>query len=574
MARILPELTAEQLAAISSGAEATFYRACRKQLDENSTVLYSISWIMRHHGIHASDGEADFLIIMPSIGLLVVEVKGGGISFNAQTAAWTSIDRNGFQHPIKNPFFQARDACYSILSKLREHPKWNSVSPFRSIVGYGVAFPDLFNKAGLVGPDRPSQIIATADDLENLGEWFVTAIEWWKNEDRRAVALDNRAVPIIEQMFAKSFKVRPLTVQRINEEEKQRITLTMQQARILRTLGCRRRVAIRGGAGTGKTVIAMEKVRQLAKEEYHTLFLCYNRPLGEYLKSVFKNFKLVEASSFHEFCGHHLSLASREYGRNFLQEAEQQYPGADKYQILLPFALALALEISKEMFDAVVIDEAQDFFSEFWLPVEMLLADSVNSPLYVFYDNNQALYQRPREMPVDPNEVFELTINCRNTKVIHQLAYRYYQGSPTDPPTIVGVPVRLHQYNGVTQQARVIVRKTIELIHNDRVAPEDIAVLSADPLVKASFQQIIRNHPLPNGIKWIFDSIPRAKGVRYDSVHRFKGMEAPIVFLWGIDTLAVPEAREVLYVGLSRPLSELHVVGRSDSCQSILKGGC
>jgi len=569
---MLPELTEEQLEGLSSRAEAKFYRACRDQLDKTYNVLYSISWIARHPGAHALDGEADFLIVSPASGLLVIEVKGGGVCFDALTGSWTSIDRNGFEHPIKNPFSQARNARYSLISKLKEHPDWNKVAPTRLILGYGVSFPDLLNKQNLLGPDRPSTIIATIDDVKNLGQWVWNALRWWKNEDHGAVPPNKKSLTIIEQVFAKSFRVKPLAVQRIDEEERTRITLTMQQARILRTLGARRRVAIKGGAGTGKTLLAMEKSRQLAAEGYRTLLLCYNRPLGEYLRQSCKDHKLIESGSFHQFCGDRINLATRQYGRSFLWEAEQLYPGADKYQVLLPFALALSLEVTREVFDAIVLDEAQDFFSEYWLPIEMMLADSANSPLYVFYDNNQSIYQRPPGIPITPNEEFELTINCRNTKFIHELAYRYYQGSFTDPPPIKGVPVRVHPSNGITQQARAISRMVIELIHEDGISPEDIVVLSADPLSKSSFQQVIEQYRLPKGSYWFSDSMPRPKAVRLDSVHRFKGMEAAIIFLWGFDSLDLLDAREVLYVGLSRARSELHLVGGNDSCQLILSG--
>ena len=86
----------------------------------------------------------------------------------------------------------------------------------------------------------------------------------------------------------------------------------------------------------------------------------------------------------------------------------------------------------------------------------MALADARQSPLYVFYDNNQALYQRPSNIPVRPEDEYELTINCRNTRPIHEAAYHYDQGVPTDPPEIEGVAVQSHRALGLTQQVRTV----------------------------------------------------------------------------------------------------------------------
>jgi hypothetical protein len=53
------------------------------------------------------EGEADFLVLNPDLGMLVLEVKGGRIAFDGRTGAWTSTARDGTVYGIKDPFLQA-----------------------------------------------------------------------------------------------------------------------------------------------------------------------------------------------------------------------------------------------------------------------------------------------------------------------------------------------------------------------------------------------------------------------------------------------------------------------------------
>ncbi len=568
-ARIIPHLSEEQLQQLSSAAEAAFYRACRDGLDGRWTVLHSVSWIARQPRRHAQDGEADFLLFHPGSGMLVVEVKGGGIRRDASSGEWFSIDRGMREHHIKDPFAQARRAQHVILDKLREHPEWSRAAPRRVLAGYGVAFPDLQRAEQLSGPERPSAIIATAVELSNIAHWIESAFEWWRNEDTSVAALGRGAAALIERVFARDIRVAPLVSQRLAEEDQQRIELTAQQARLLRALGARRRVAIKGGAGTGKTVLALEKARQLAREGFRTLLLCFNRPLAEHLRRVEASSLPIEVRSFHELCGDRVQRVLGTTGRDLLRVSQQEYSRGDKFRVQLPYALALAVEETGERFDAIVVDEAQDFHAEFWLPVEMLLADTRHSPLYVFYDNNQAVYRRPDALPIPPEEEFELTVNCRSTRAIHEAAYRYYLGSHTDPPPIAGVPVALHSETGMTGQVQTIARLVREFIQAGRVAPEDIAVIIGDATLKAPFQDLLSRHSLPRGVAWTFDATPQPSGVRAESCLRFKGLEAAILLLCGVDALSAEEHRETLYVALSRAKSELHILGAASALSRI-----
>src|SRR4051794_11900744 len=95
MARMVPEFDEAQLDGLKSAAEGRFYRACRDQLDEHVLVIHSIALVRLTAAGSHEDAEADFVIIDSRRGLLVVEVKGGGIAFDPIKGTWTSLGRDG-----------------------------------------------------------------------------------------------------------------------------------------------------------------------------------------------------------------------------------------------------------------------------------------------------------------------------------------------------------------------------------------------------------------------------------------------------------------------------------------------
>jgi superfamily I DNA/RNA helicase len=69
-------------------------------------------------------------------------------------------------------------------------------------------------------------------------------------------------------------------------------------------------------------------------------------------------------------------------GRNLLAEAQDAYPGDSvkhQFDVQMPYALALSNELLEEKFDAIVVDEAQDFSDEYWFAIEELLRDEVSA---------------------------------------------------------------------------------------------------------------------------------------------------------------------------------------------------
>ncbi len=559
MARMIPLLSDEQLKAFPSRAEARFYEACRAQLPDDVVVIYSANWIYRDARGRLKEGEADFTVLFPQTGVLAVEVKGGGVMFEAAAGKWHSVDRNGQHNEIKNPFRQASNERHALLDQLTGHPTWKQWTGKRLTLGHAVMFPDITDSTPLLGPDRQREIVGVNGDLPAVKQWLDRVMRFWKqpNDD----VLGGKGVRLVEDILCKSIDVRPALRAAVDDAEQQRLRLTANQAKILRTIGGRRRAVVSGGAGTGKTVLAVEKARQLAQSEQRVLLLCYNRPLADSLAIGLRDEPKIQVLSYHQLCDRRIRQAKQETGRNLFDEAAQAYPGNSmqhRFDVQMPYALALSSDVLEERFDAVVIDEAQDFSDEYWFGVEMLLHDQDQGYLYIFIDENQALYPRQGKLPVE-DEPFYLTSNCRNTAPIHEVGYAFYEGEPIDAPDLPGPDVSRTGVDGNEAQADAVMRRIHQWVHIEGLRPQDVTVLVAKR-PKAQLYDLLNQRADALDIILSIEDHDRQASVLVDTVARFKGLEAQAVVLWVGDEVVDEKQWETIYVGATRAKSLLAIV--------------
>ncbi len=553
MARVWPLRSQNELRRLSSRAEAVLYVAFREQLPGDVLVLHEFRWIDCPRGWAPTDAESDFVVFDPHRGILVVEVKGGEVKYDPDIG-WRGRNVDGW-HRVTDPFEQGKKGKYAVLSELGQNPQWPKA---KIVLGHAAFFPDVSGKEQFARrPDAALAIIGDSTDITAVESWVAKAFAYWKGDTTSLRPLETEGLALAESTLCRRINVRPLLSHSMLAEEEKRVELTEQQSRILEVLPWKNRAVVPGGAGTGKTVIAAELARRCVAAGLRTALLCYNSPLATVLQRTLVTSNKLLVLDYHQFCYWAIREAKRESGVDLLAEAEIEYPGEDFFTVQLPFALLAGSERVSHRFDAIIVDEGQDFNRDYWLSIRLYLQDESRSHLFIFCDDNQAIYASTIDYPAD-YYFSPLRRNCRNTDAIHEISYRFYRGDEqTTPPDIPGAPIQVLVRPTISVQARTIAAVIRQLITVEKVNPSDIAVLTPS-LAKRSYHEALQNvASFPTGGAECYD----LDRVRVDTVKRFKGLEAAVVFVWDPYELEIEAGAELVYVGLSRAKSRLIVVG-------------
>ena len=92
--------------------------------------------------------------------------------------------------------------------------------------------------------------------------------------------------------------------------------------------------------------------------------------------------------------------------------------GKDLWRDVAPENLMQACDLlgPEHKFDALVVDEGQDFHELWWTSLDAVFRDpNAKACYYVFYDPNQNLFVDSPSIPGELGAAFELPVNCRNT---------------------------------------------------------------------------------------------------------------------------------------------------------------
>jgi hypothetical protein len=195
-------------------------------------------------------------------------------------------------------------------------------------------------------------------------------------------------------------------------------------------------VAIAGCAGAGKTMLAMEKARRLAAEGKQVLVTCFNVGLGNDLEA--RAATGVRAAHYHRLARELAAEAGLE-----VPDYGDTHSEGDYYRQTLPEAMGEAATILGPRWDAIIVDEAQDFLEEYWTSLLLHHRDPDDGILYAFFDDNQKLYTKGVYLPSGLGEPVLLPENCRSTRTIfeivrsfyssdHELASSHREGSPVE----------------------------------------------------------------------------------------------------------------------------------------------
>ncbi len=526
MARMIPS----QPLAGTPVSERRVFEALR-HLTDDWTVLHSVNWQSRRGG-RQGDGEADFVLISNRHGVLVLEIKGGNIVI--QNGCWITTDHAGAKHPIKDPFKQAAASKHALLAYLSD----NGVRTTDVSLMHAVAFPDVVVASSL-GPAAPASITWDSRALADITQTIGTTIRHWGGRS----TLSDKEVQRLISLIAPTVSIKRRLAEDIADVRTKLIELTDEQIWIFSQLRSVRNALVTGGAGTGKTILAIERARRLASDGFRTLLVCYNELLSRFISTQFENDLGVHTATFHGLCASEAGKASLHIPR---ERAEEWWEGT------APVVLVEAAAKNKTSFDAIVVDEGQDFSEDWISALRLLSSGSDDAPMYVFADRHQRLYRRHWDAPGDWTHL-ELSLNCRSTIPIAERVASLF-GEPLQARGTAGPAPQFYVIDVQNEGTRFVQNFSARLIDDEGIRPDQICLLSNDARLLSRLRELLAGS----------SAFVRfgERGIVTETIARYKGLEADVVIVVVTDDLLKDtHASELLYTGISRAKAALFVVG-------------
>jgi len=524
--------------AFATESERQVWELLRTQLGDDALIVANLRVTDRK-----KDHELDLLVVIPGAGAIVVEVKGGNVWHDGQT--W--CQRRRAEVAAIYPVDQARDGRYAVRSYVERDPRWRDTSRSRIRWGHAVVLPYTTLAEDFELPDCPRWSVVDKTQLGELGGLLWDSADQQETNCRRP---DHEDVEVIAQVLGGRGLPQQDFLTAVAENENRVERLTQEQSVILRATQLLTRVEVRGGAGSGKTWLAIEQARRLTKAGQRVALICYSHGLASYLRRHVATLPRKERPAY---VGEYHALG-RSWGAPSGPDESDRSPGAvDFWEVRLPQRMA---ELARALpdghrFDTVVVDEAQDFADSWWPALLSALRDEESGGLYAYSDEGQRVFARFGGPPLQLVPIV-LDHNLRNTV---QIADCF------NPLT--SMPMRLMGGDGPkvklvecpSAEALGCADDEVDVLLAAGWRPEDVALL----VTGSRHPEQTERQGAGQASYW--ESFWDKDQVFYGHVLGFKGLERRAVVLAVNEWVPHERSRERLYVGLSRARDQLVVVG-------------
>ena len=350
----------------------------------------------------------DSVVAIEGAGIACLEVKGGEVWHDGES--WWQA-RTGRPPKEITPVKQALEGCYALREFVESDPRWTQG---RRRWDHLVVFPHTEIPSDFALPECPRWKIIDRTQLDQIMP-LVRRVLLQKGTD--VPFLDAAGIDQLETTLGGRGLPQRDVVARAIENEDVADALTANQAVILRAIDQLSRVEIRGGAGSGKTFLALEQARRLTRAGQRVALVCYSHGLASYLTRITSAWNRKDRPAYvGEF--HDLGMqwgAPAGPDESVRTEAASQFWEHELPQQMHDLAETLP---PGKRFDAIIVDEAQDFADEWWPPLLASLRDQDTGGIYVFSDEAQRVFDRQGSPPV-PLVPIVLDHNLRNTCLLY-----------------------------------------------------------------------------------------------------------------------------------------------------------
>ena len=569
MARMIPNVDPSHL---EHASEEPVYRALRDQLSDEFTVLHSYPWLRPWRGEDALlEGEADFVIVHHRLGVLVLEVKGGS-TIRHDGHRWFRDTAEG-PREFQDPFQQARRNMHALMEIVADR-SGDRLGKQNVGHGYAVVFPHM-DYEGKPPPHADRAIVIAQRHMAFIEQAIASAYQAWSSGDRPIPpALFHM---LLNDCLLPRFRVfRPVGPD-ITGISERLIELTEQQAQVFEGLYVQDRVLVEGVAGSGKTLLALQRALTFARCGTRTLFVCYNKELASWLRrqvdkdpatSGLRPFLTIR--NFHALASELAEEAKIEFRPAGGGAVNDRFWDEEVPDLLEQSVFALAASGTNVRFGALVVDEAQDFSVTWWYSLTQALLTKADAPTYAFLDPNQSLRGAVERPPIDFDAKFRLTLNCRNTRRIAaasasvlNLEAKTFSRAPS------GVSVRVLRASNAHQQKGLVLQELRKLLDRESVLANQIAVIGPFAKANGSLADVteVCGFPLVTGA----EAWSEGAGILVTTARSFKGLEADVVLIYDLGGFGRAFRQEDLYVACTRARALLVAVVHGEECRVTLE---
>jgi hypothetical protein len=529
-----------------------------------------------NHGQRAS-GELDYVIVVPGLGVLCVEVKAHRNVQRTTDGMWIL----GNEPPTsRGPFKQASEAMHSLRTwVVRRHPDFSSV-PFWSAVffthtNFDYISPLEWHRWQVADNARLSAkpISKTVESILRSARSHIASKPSGAWFDSTATEPSTEQVNQLVSTLRPRFEYFESPKSRRREQEQELLRYTSQQYVALDGMDspANPRVVFEGAAGTGKTLLAIEQARRAVAAGNKVLFCCYNKLLADWLSDALRPLgDKVSSGTLHSFM---TTISGADIPPS---------PGSNWWDETLPSLAADALLGSEDKigaYDLLILDEAQDLLSNRYLDIfDLMLDGGLSTGRWRFFGDfkHQALYGNSVGLALDLIDQraesvprFNLTNNCRNPPRV--AAYGEYLGGTRGyysdvlrPDT--GIEPQTIYYRDKSEQSRLFVDLLDEL-YESGYRGQDLAVLSYRS--EGSVAQTVSSEPWRSRLNPAVAGRSEGK-FKYSTIHAFKGLEASVIIITDVDTVGDARSQDLFYVAVTRATEKLYVLAQESVKQDVL----
>lgn len=519
-------------------------QALKNQLPDDWVVLPSVMWTLEKNGF-VRDGEADFVVLAPNLGLVVLEVKGSKAFKVGEDGIWMRQESNGSWLKLReSPSEQATRNMHDLTNTIKEKQGWECFPGVFSYIviypqGIAEALPDMFDESTLV----------TRRNINHLASRIRNSLEKRGSTNRSGKFTPHVVESIIDQIKDRKFNIQKVDTEEDVASDLNKIEqLTRQQFASLKGLFQLPNVAVIGPAGSGKTILAIWRLKALIEMGRRAVYVCYNRVLAESLQ--LNNPEHAEYiwnvdKLFLKICPSKRMMAGQ----------------SDFHREVLP-GLVMDKAGETEKYDAIIVDEGQDFSEEQLIALLELRTDEAQWAF--FADWKQDLYGIGSGTPIGAEVIFHLYHNCRNTIKINDTSNLC---TDTKIESMPGMPIgEIPIFNCTNNQAMNAWELAKQL-----GGEGSVAILSPFKLENSA----MRHQNAGFGLKLSTDikDLGKKDMVFFSTIKSFKGMEADVVIVVDTDIPDLHPAftSEDLYVACTRAKTRLALISAKQVAERHFK---